>query len=288
MAFSDNVVDCYRDENLMYPGGNCVNHAVFAQRCGADAAYAGAVSDDAAGRAIRAALMAEGVNVSRLRDLPGQTAYCVIELRDGERAFAGANLGVSIIAPEAEDLAMASAADALHTGRSSHIDAWIPALSRLTRISYDFATVRDAERIAPLAAHCFLASFSGGDLSFDEALELARTTRAAGAEWVLVTRGGEGALLAGPDGVVEAPAEKVVPVDTLGAGDTFIAATLVGLLRGEAPGEILSTAAREAARTCLAHGAFGHGNPMEVDITTALTIEGIYATTKPVPGPVEA
>lgn len=30
LAFGDNVVDCYRGENLMFPGGNCVNHAVFA------------------------------------------------------------------------------------------------------------------------------------------------------------------------------------------------------------------------------------------------------------------
>lgn len=288
VAFSDNVVDCYGDENLMYPGGNCVNHAVFARRAGARAAYAGAVADDAAGRAIRAALAGEGVDVSRLRVLPGDTAYCVIKLKDGERVFAGANLGVSIVAPEKVDLDLFGRADALHTGRSSHIDAWIPLLAGLTRISYDFATIRDAGVIGAIAPHCFLAGFSGGGLTRDECADLARRTLDAGASWVVVTRGGDGALLAGPDGMTDAPVVPVRPVDTLGAGDTFIARTLVGLLRGEGVSDILAAAASAAAATCLERGAFGHGSPMDVRLSSAMSIADIYRMTRPVPGPVDA
>lgn len=288
LAFGDNVVDCYRGPALMYPGGNCVNHAVFARRFGAVTAYAGAVADDPAGRAIRDALAAEGVETGLLRFLPGQTAYCVIATEGGERRFVGANLGVSIIAPGPADLDWMRGADAVHTGRSSHIDAWLPTLAALTRISYDFATAHDEDRIARLAAHCYLAGFSGGELDRDRALALAATALRHGATWAIVTRGAEGALLAGPEGVVEAPAEPVVPVDTLGAGDTFIARTLVGLLRGEVPQELLRAAARAAAETCLSPGAFGHGVPMQIDLGSALTIEQIYATTRPAPGPVTA
>jgi fructoselysine 6-kinase len=287
VAFSDNVVDCYGDEKLMYPGGNCVNHAVFASRAGARAAYAGAVADDAAGRAIRDALVAEGVDVSRLRFIDGDTAYCVIELKNGDRVFAGANLGVSIIAPEKADLDFFAEADAVHTGRSSHIDAWMPMLAGITRISYDFATVRDPSVIASLGRYCFLASFSGGGMTRHEAASLARQAVETGANWALVTRGGDGALLASAEGIVEATASPVVPVDTLGAGDTFIARTLVGLLRSEPPHEILPAAARAAAQTCLERGAFGHPSPMDVRLSTAMTIEDIYRTTRPVPGPVE-
>ncbi len=39
-------------------------------------------------------------------------------------------------------------------------------------------------------------------------------------------------------------------VDTLRAGDTFIARTLISLLRGEAPQETLSAAAQAAAEAC--------------------------------------
>lgn len=285
LAFGDNVVDCYRDQQRMFPGGNCVNHAVFARRFGAETAYAGAVSDDAAGRAIRDAFLAEGVETSLLRFLPGQTAYCVIATEGGERVFVGANLGVSIIAPSPADLAWMKTADAVHTGRSSHVDAWLAHFASLTRVSYDFATIRDEARIASVAPHCFLAGFSGGGMRRDEAQALAGAALRHGARWAVITRGDEGALLAGQDGIYEAQAVPVQPVDTLGAGDTFIARTLVGLLRGEAPETILRGAAEAAAQTCLSPGAFGHGVPMMVDLSSALTIDEIYARTRPVPGP---
>lgn len=287
LTFGDNVVDCYGDTNTMYPGGNCVNHAVFASRFGAEAAYAGAVSDDPAGGVIRQALIDEGVNVSLLRILPGQTAYCVIVTENGERVFAGANLGVSIIAPGRVDFERMAAVDAVHTGRSSHVDAWIARMAATTRVSYDFATVDDAERIARLAPHCYLASFSGGGRSLSEARALAELARRHGAEWALVTRGSEGAVLVGAGGLAVVPATKVVPVDTLGAGDTFIARTLVGLLRGEAPADLLTAAAAAAAETCLSPGGFGYGAPMEVDLTTAMSIEEIYRTTRPAEAPAE-
>jgi|GEM_PF-38734 len=280
LAFGDNVVDCYRDLDIMYPGGNCVNHAVFARRSGASTGYAGAVSDDAAGRAIRDSLASEGVDVSLLRMVPGGTAYCVIANEEGERVFVGANLGVSIIAPEAADLARMAQMDAVHTGRSSHIDAWLPRIARLTRISYDFGPAQDDDRIAAVVPFCYLASFSGGDLTQAAAHALAGRALASGAEWVLVTRGGQGALLAHASGMSEAPAAHVEPVDTLGAGDTFIARTLVGLLRGEDPAKILAAATEAAAETCLSPGAFGHGVPLDVDLSRAMSIAEIYSTTR--------
>ena len=288
LALGDNVVDCYSDENVMYPGGNALNHAVFARRFGAETAYAGAVSDDAAGRAIRRSLIDLGVDVSLLRILPGRTAFCVISNQQGERVFLGANLGVSIIAPSAEDLSRMAAVDAVHTGRSSHLDAWLPRIAQLTRLSYDFATAHEADRIARTARHCYLASFSGGDLSPDQARALARQARSAGAQHVLVTRGEQGALLLGPDGEAVQPAATVQPVDTLGAGDTFIARTLVGLLRDEKPARLLAAAAEAAARTCLSRGAFGYGAPLDVDLGQAVSIDDIYRTTRSAPGPAKA
>lgn len=287
LAFGDNVVDCYRDQNLMFPGGNCVNHAVFARRAGADTAYAGAVCDDDAGRLIRRALVEEGVDVSSLRMEPGQTAYCVIETRDGDRVFVGANLGVSIIAPSRADITRLSDFDAVHTGRSSHVDAWLPHFAEATKISYDLATVHDSERIAQVAPHCFLIAFSAGGLSHAEALALAKRALTAGACWSLVTRGVEGAILSGGLGIFEARARPVDALDTLGAGDTYIANVLVGLLNNVEPNAILKKASEAAAQTCLMRGAFGHGAPMNVDLSKMMSLEEVYRTTRPAEAPVE-
>lgn len=288
LAFGDNVVDCYLDQNLMFPGGNCVNHAVFARRAGAETAYAGAVCDDDAGRLIRQALIEEGVDVSSLRMEPGQTAYCVIETQEGERVFIGANLGVSIIAPLRADLARLSDFDAVHTGRSSHVDAWLPRFAAATKVSYDLATVHDPERIAQVAPHCFLLAFSAGGTRHEEALALALAARAAGARWSLVTRGIDGAVLAGEAGVFEAPAQPVDAIDTLGAGDTYIANVLVGLLGKRDPETILKDAAEAAARTCLIRGAFGHAATMSVDLSNMMSLEEIYRTTRPAKVPEDA
>jgi len=288
LAFGDNVVDCYRDQSLMFPGGNCVNHAVFARRAGAETAYAGAVCDDDAGRLIRRALVEEGVDVSSLRMEPGTTAYCVIETPDGDRLFVGANLGVSIIAPSRADLARLPDFDAIHTGRSSHVDAWLPRFAEATKVSYDLATVHAPDRIAQVAPHCFLIAFSAGGLTRGQALALAQTAREAGARWSLVTRGIEGALLAGEAGVFEAPAQPVEAIDTLGAGDTYIANVLVGLLDGRHPETILQEAAQAAANTCLMRGAFGHAAPMSVDLSNMMSLDEVYRTTRPAKAPEDA
>ena len=285
LAFGDNVVDCYRDQNLMFPGGNCVNHAVFARRAGAETAYAGAVCEDEAGRLIRRALIEEGVDVSLLRMEPGQTAYCVIETQDGDRVFVGANLGVSIIAPSRKDLGRLQDVDAVHTGRSSHVDAWLPRFAEVTKVSYDLATVHDPRRIALVAPHCFLLAFSAGGTSRAEALSLAQFGRTAGARWSLVTRGIEGALLVGETGVFEMPAQPVDAVDTLGAGDTCIANVLVGLLNDLQPEAVLKKAAEAAAQTCLMRGAFGHQAAMSIDLSNMMSLEEVYRTTRPAEAP---
>lgn len=112
--------------------------------------------------------------------------------------------------------------------------------------------------------------------------------RTSGAAWSLVTRGHEGALLVGEMGIHEAPVQPVDAADTLGAGDTFIAYVLVGLLGEEQPQSILTKAARAAADTCLVKGAFGHGAPMAVDLSDMMGLDDIYRTTRPALAPSDA
>ncbi|EAR51258.1 hypothetical protein OG2516_17555 [Oceanicola granulosus HTCC2516] len=278
VTFGDNVVDCYVGRGEMYPGGNAVNVAAHLSRFGARAAYCGAVGDDPAGRHVRDSLRDAGVETTRLRMGGGPTAFCLIGHEEGDRVFLGADLGVSIIAPEAEDLSAIAQGDAVHTGRSSRIEPHLADLAERARLSYDFAVVRDADRIGRIAPLCFLASFSGGDLSDGEAEELARSAREAGADWVLVTLGGRGALLAGPGGMHRAEAVAADLVDTLGAGDTFIARVLFGLLTEEAPETLLRAAAREAAQTCSRYGGFGPAAPIAVDRSRAKSLSEIYST----------
>lgn len=278
VAFGDNDVDCYAALGLMFPGGNALNVSVFARRAGADAAFVGAMANDPAGRHMRAALVDEGVDISRLRRVDGRTAYCIIDnTASGEREFLRADLGVSIIAPDAGDLEMIAAADAVHTGRSAHVEAHLPAFSARARLSFDFADQTAPAYIDRIAPMCFLASFSGGELDDAQVAAVQARARRAGAEWCLVTRGRDGAVLSGPGTEVSVAPVQAEVVDTLGAGDSFIARVLVGLLRAEAPQMLMQAAAAMAAETCAERGGFGHPAPINVDESHAMPISLIHA-----------
>lgn len=261
-TIGDNVVDCYRTRGEMYPGGNCINVAINARRSGAATAYVGAVGRDTAGDVIAAALSAEGVDISHLRRLDGPTAYCIIGHKDGDRVFESFDLGVSMFTPSADDLAFLKGFDAVHVGQSSGLDAHIQAIAACAQLSYDFSVRRDRPHRLAIGPHCFLASVSGGDLEDHEANAIAHELVQAGAQWVLITRGRHGAFLFNGGHCFVAKPNPVTPVDTLGAGDAFIARTLYGLIAGETPNTLLSEAATFAARTCLYFGAVGHAAPL--------------------------
>ena len=247
VAVGDNVVDCYPALERMFPGGNCINVSVFARRFGAASAYVGAIGGDLAGIAIRQALEQEGVATERLRVLDGPTAYCVIGHEQGERIFLRSDLGVSMFEPAEADFAYVRGFDAVHIGQSSGLNAHIARFAAATRLSYDFSTKHDHPAFDAVAPHCFLASFSGGGLSEGRALSLLQRGLKAGAQWVLVTRGRQGAILGNAETIATVAARPCTIVDTLGAGDTFIARVLVGLLEGAAPSRFLETAAAVGA-----------------------------------------
>jgi fructoselysine 6-kinase len=271
VAVGDNVVDCYPEHRVMFPGGNALNVSVFARRCGADTSYLGAVGADDAGEQLRSQLIHERVDIARVRVEPGSTAYCVIGHRDGDRVFLASDPGVSVFEPSADDLDFIAGHDAAHVGQSSALDEALSAIAHSTRLSYDFATRRDEEHFRSIVPMCHLASFSGGDLTASDSRQLAQRAVDAGATWALVTRGMAGAILASADGVTSCPAANSLVVDTLGAGDTFIARVLVGILRGDDPDAMLGDAARRAADTCARLGAFGAGRPISIPETTTNT-----------------
>lgn len=83
----------------------------------------------------------------------------------------------------------------------------------------------------------------------DGSLESAPGALAAafGCEVICITRGGQGALLFDGEQLIEHPGYTVDVVDTVGAGDAFLAALLSGLLAGRAPEATLELANRFGA-----------------------------------------
>ncbi|MEU7744022.1 PfkB family carbohydrate kinase [Nonomuraea sp. NPDC049158] len=276
VAVGDNVVDRYPDLGVMYPGGNAVNVAVHARRTGAESGYLGAVGTDEAGRVVRDALAAEGVDLSLLRTVDGPNAFATVRLVAGERKFTGGREGVSRFRLSPADLVRLAAADIVHTGECSFLEGQLDQLAaHARRLSFDFSE-RPWDYVEEHARHAGIAILSSPSGSREEALALARRVRALGPATVAVTLGAHGAVLvsgaAGDSaaGVLEGSrdlvawgaAEPVAVVDTLGAGDAFIARLLVGLARGEDLPALAVAATAYASHACTSYGAFGHEAPL--------------------------
>lgn len=75
-----------------------------------------------------------------------------------------------------------------------------------------------------------------------------------GLRWVVRTLGERGSEAAGEEGLYAAPTRSVVPIDTVGAGDSFTATWIIGHWLGVAPGRLLALASAVAACVCAQPG----------------------------------
>lgn len=264
LAVGDNVFDCYVDQGLVFPGGNCVNVAVRASRAGTATAYLGVVGDDEYGAVMVSALIDERVDVSRVKVVAGPTSRVIVRHIEGERHFAGSIPGARAFVPDAGDLAFASRFSLAHVSYCSGLDEHVPALAARVPISYDFDDRVFSDWAEGLLPHVRVAVFSASDLSPADCDDLVGWAHDRGAQWVLATRGAAGAVVS--DGSTRssasAPATRIV--DTLGAGDAFIGRALHGLLRREPVAVLTKAAVAAGSAACLEQGGFGHGTPLKV------------------------
>ncbi|MFF9091096.1 PfkB family carbohydrate kinase [Streptomyces sp. NPDC014991] len=282
LGFGDNTIDRFVDRGTDYPGGNCVNVAVYARRLGLDAAYLGVFGDDDLGAFLRTAVAAQGVTVERGIVRHGGTSVSTLHVRDGDRVFLGYDPGGDAVRePIPLDpalLAYAASFSLVHSSVYSGTEASLPRLAAAgPLISFDlsdeeeFRTPAYLDRVCP---HVDLALLSCSHL--DEAATRALLAEAVrrGAGAALATRGLDGAIAYDGRVTVTAPARAADPAsmsDTMGCGDAFLAGFVVSLLRdgwsrqdppsGEALERALRQGSQAAYHQCFVEAAFGCGRP---------------------------
>jgi len=264
LGLGDNTVDIYLTEGMQYPGGNAVNVAVHARRCGAAASYLGCLGRDMLGDLVFQSLLAEGVDLSHARRIDGPNPWSRIRHENGDRIFAGSNPGVrDRYELTAADHAFIGRHDLVHTTVHSGLDPQMPVVRSCARVlSYDYSEHWDRRGVAATMRHVDVAFLSGARRDEGECVSLARRCAAQGPRMVVVTRGRHGAMALTDGTVVRVAAHRATVIDTLGAGDGFIAAFLVAHGAGLPVTECLDRGARRAAEVCESKGAFGHGVPI--------------------------
>ena len=78
---------------------------------------------------------------------------------------------------------------------------------------------------------------------------------------VVMTRGAEGALFVSADETVDQPGIPTKVVDTVGAGDSFTAALITGLLQGKDASRLIQDACETASAVCAQSGAIPSAIP---------------------------
>ena len=267
------------------PGGKGANQAVAAARLGADVRMTGCVGGDDFGRRLLAALREAEVNAEGVRvvdDVPTGLAMISVD-RAGENLITvapGANHAV-----RAADAAASAGGphDALVISAEVPVPAIRAALARAhgTLCVLNLAPVPEQAAAIVAGGVEWLVvneSEAGAVLGRPvdgpkDAAQAAAELATAGARHAVVTAGAHGAALAGPDGgPLTIEAFDVETVDTVGAGDTFVAALAVTLAAGIPAAEAVRAAAAAGAAAATRPGAqAGMPHPADIRAVTGLT-----------------
>ncbi len=276
VCVGDNVIDYYVNNNRMYPGGNSLNVSVHLARLGNDSVYLGNIGDDKMAGVIQRALDANNVDHSHCEIIEGGTTkHCNYEVINGERSFVSVVTGDKWSGPmdlTEEKIEYLKGFDVIISNCNAKMQDEMKKISRLDKIYvYDFGE-KDKyhvdEYLDLVCTNMDLAMFSFPHVSEEAIQKFAEKIMSHGVVNVLVTMGSHGQYLINANGVVHGEVKYVEAVDTMGAGDSFLAAFVDEMMRlGWKKGEVLSSAKISQAfdkassysrDNCLSEGGFGY------------------------------
>ena len=248
------------------PGGKGANQALAAARAGGKVRLVGAAGRDRMGDEALALLQQGGVDLGALRRLGQQQGVAMIMVDAAGENIIGIVPGTNgTLTPEDADTAVAALTDkdVLVVQQEIPQAATMRALgvARLHGTTTILNTAPFLDTTAAVAGTASIvvanetefALLSGGEVGdLPTAMSLwARSRR----QTIIVTLGPDGAVAATPDDVISVPALAVEPVDTVGAGDTFVGYLAAGLDAGLDLEAAMRRAAIAASLACLKPGA---------------------------------
>lgn len=256
------------------PGGGGVNVSRAVAQLGGRSTAVVALAGPTGAR-LRALLEAQGLTLAAL-EAPGETrlSFSVTEDRSGrqfrfvmpgpiwgdadlervstvlcETAPDGAVVVYSGSQPPGAPPGFSARLGATLPGRRLVVDTSGPALAHLAAGSGTppWLLRMDAEEAETLAGRALPGATDSA--AFAEAL---RARGAAGR--VVIARGGEGSVMAGPDGLWHVTAAGVDVVSAIGAGDSFVGGMVLALAQGMEPPEALRHGAAAASAAVVTDG----------------------------------
>ncbi|MGW0950653.1 ribokinase [Streptomyces sp. NPDC002405] len=251
----------------VHPGGKGANQAAAAARLGARTALLARVGDDAHGRLLLDAQHAAGVDPAGVLVGGAPTGVALITVDpSGDNSIVVSPGANGRLTPED----VRAAGDLLRASRVVSAQLEIPletVVEAVRNLAPGSRFVLNPSPPRPLPQELLKACdplivneheakvILGGAEAGDTPESWARDLLALGPHSVVITLGGEGALVASAEGIARVPSVKVDAVDTTGAGDAFTAALAWRLGAGTSLEEAAAYAARVGAVAVTRRGA---------------------------------
>lgn len=257
-AVGDNCIDVYDNTGEKYVGGNAVNVAVYIKRLGGEAVYAGVVGNDPYGVRVKEELSKKNVDISMVKTVEGQTAISHINLIDKERVFGEYEEGVlAKLCLSESDLKRLAECDIVITSVWGYTDSYFKRLNELGAVTaMDFSTELYSKTINEVGAYLDYAFFSFEEGEEENLQEFMVDVYNRIKGIVIVTRGEEGSVVYDGRQFIYHGIEPCKVIDTLGAGDSFIAGFLYGMAEGMTIKESMIKGARNSSVTIGYKGAW--------------------------------
>ncbi|BCA84796.1 fructoselysine 6-kinase [Enterococcus saigonensis] len=264
LGLGDNVVDKYVNYQMMYPGGNALNFAVFAQKLGADSSFMGVFGTDQEGQYVKKVVEKLGLDNSHSRVVEGENGCARVKIKDGDRIFLGSNEGgvtrTNPITLTKDDQTYLKTFDLIHMGLYSHVNHLLTALKDVpAQISYDFSDDFTEAEIQNVIADVDFGFFSISDANDEDTKQFLHDHFTGNNKVLIVTRGAKSAWAYDGEQFYEVVPVLKEPVDTMAAGDSFLTAFLVHYLNGADIVSAMKKGNDFAGESCMIEGSFGYG-----------------------------
>ena len=247
----DNCIDLYERIGKKYPTGNVVDTGVNLKKLGADVSIISTTGSDEYGKWMIEVLKKEGLDISHLKVKEGNTAITYMDMNGNDRVHGDYVEGVlENIEFDDEDVRFACEHDLVHTALWGKAEKVLPKIAEKgVPIAFDYADKLDhplVEETLPYVTYGFYSYHKGSD-EFIKAFLKDKVDR--GMKIAVATFGEQGSLSYDETGFHVGPiylARKVV--NTVGAGDAYIAGFLYSIMNGDDVLKAMRTGAKIASR----------------------------------------
>lgn len=251
-AIGDNCIDVYERLGKRYPTGNVVDTGVNIQKLGIPVSIISTTGSDENGTWIIEAIKKEGLDISHLKVGDGPTAITYMDMNGLDRVHGDYVEGVleNMIFDD-EDIRFAATHDLVHTalwGKAENTLEKIKKLNPNCFISFDYADRLDHELVEKTLPYVDYGFYSYHEERNEEIENFLKDKVNRGMKIAVATFGEKGSLAYDGKQFYEGGIYPANLVNTVGAGDSFIAGFLYEVLMGATIEKCLDTGAKVSAR----------------------------------------